>query len=258
MKKLIFSSTLLFLACTTFGQINAIDFTANDCNGTSHNLFTELDAGKVVVIAWVMPCTSCITDPLAANTIVQGYATSNPGQVLFYLADDFANTSCVGLTAWANNYAMTGVTTFSDAALDMTDYGTIGMPKIVVLGGTNHNVYYNENSSSFGIKTAIDQALANAPVGVDEKLNTNVVLKTFPNPAKRVLNVNYILTETSVVSMDIINIIGSNTMHITNQQLNKAGTQNTQIDISSLSNGVYFLKINTTKEETTVKFVVSQ
>ena len=45
----------LFISVLALPQTNATDFSVDDCNGEFHNLFTELDAGKVVVIAWVMP-----------------------------------------------------------------------------------------------------------------------------------------------------------------------------------------------------------
>ena len=142
----------------------ATDFTANDCDGVQHNLFTELDAKTIVILAWVMPCATCVTDPLATFNIVQTYATSHPGQIAFYLVDDYANTACSGFDAWANFYGLGATTKFSDASISMSDYGTDGMPKIVVLGGSNHQVYFNKNSSSEGVKEAIDQALADNPI----------------------------------------------------------------------------------------------
>ena len=142
----------------------ATDFKANDCDGVQHNLFAELDAKTIVILAWVMPCATCVTDPLATFNIVQTYATSHPGQIAFYLVDDYANTPCSGFDAWANFYGLGTTTKFSDASISMSDYGTDGMPKIVVLGGSNHQVYFNKNSSSVGVKEAIDQALADNPI----------------------------------------------------------------------------------------------
>lgn len=56
MKKLLLAfSQLLLSGFMAFGQTTATDFTVNDCGGTSHNLFTELDAGKVIVLCWPMP-----------------------------------------------------------------------------------------------------------------------------------------------------------------------------------------------------------
>ena len=80
-----------------FSQNNATDFTALDCDGVSHHLFSELDSGKVIVIAWVMPCGPCGSIALDAYTASLGYAISNPGRVEFYLVDDFANTDCASL-----------------------------------------------------------------------------------------------------------------------------------------------------------------
>lgn len=85
-RKLLLSFTLLASAMIMNGQ-TAVDFTVNDCAGTSHHLFGELDAGKVVVIAFVDPCASCIAPSGTALGIVQSFASSYPGRVLYYLSD---------------------------------------------------------------------------------------------------------------------------------------------------------------------------
>ena len=60
MKKYIFKSLLLmFFANISFAQKTPTDFTTDDCNGVSHNLFDELNDGNVIVISWVMPCGPC-------------------------------------------------------------------------------------------------------------------------------------------------------------------------------------------------------
>ena len=105
MKKYILKSLLvLFVSNVSFAQTTATDFTTNDCNGLSHHLFDELDNGNVIVISWVMPCSPCATYSLPAYSAVQSFATSHPGQVHFYMADDYANTSCSSLSGWGNNY----------------------------------------------------------------------------------------------------------------------------------------------------------
>ena len=72
-----------------YAQTNATDFTTDDCNGTSHTLFDELDDDKVIVIAWVMPCTPCATYAGYASNAVQSFATSHPGRVKYYLASKY-------------------------------------------------------------------------------------------------------------------------------------------------------------------------
>lgn len=55
MKRLILLSLGILFSAVIFSQTIATDFSVDDCSGNFVNLFTELDAGKVVVIAWVMP-----------------------------------------------------------------------------------------------------------------------------------------------------------------------------------------------------------
>ena len=68
-------STLLLLAggfTGTQAQTTALDFTANDCAGMSHTLFSDLDAGNAVVIDLVMMgCPSCgpATQSISANVL---------------------------------------------------------------------------------------------------------------------------------------------------------------------------------------------
>ena len=142
MKKYILKSLLvLFVANISFAQTTATDFITNDCNGITHNLFDSLDAGNVIVICWVMPCTPCATYAGYASDAVQSFATSHPGRVKYYLADDYANNTCSYLSGWASNYNIATDAFFSTTDLDMLDYGTVGMPKVVVLGkNTHHNI----------------------------------------------------------------------------------------------------------------------
>jgi len=142
----------------------AVNFNSVDCNGVRHDLFTELNDKTIVVIAWVMPCSTCIADPLATLNILEDYEAIHPGRIVFYLVDDYADTSCDNLSGWANFYGLGNTTKFSDPTIKMSDYGVDGMPKIVVLGGANHQVYFNKNKSSEGIREVLDKALADNPV----------------------------------------------------------------------------------------------
>jgi hypothetical protein len=142
----------------------AADFIAEDCNGVSHHLFEELDAGKIVVLAWIMPCNTCITDPLNAYNLAQSYASTNPDRVVFYLADDYADSPCAAITGFGNFYGMTDCDKFASAAVNMDAYGAVGMPKIAVFGGAEHLVYYNQNQTTDGLKAAIDKAIADNPL----------------------------------------------------------------------------------------------
>ena len=249
----LFLVLIFFNSINFFSQTTATDFTAPDCNGLTHNLFSELDSGKVIVIAWVMPCLTCITDPLAAFAEVQNYSSSHPDKVRFYMVDDYANTSCSTLSSWAVNYGMDNCVKFSDPSISMSDYGVNGMPKIVVLAGLDHKVYFNENSSHQGIDVAISQAVNSTEIV--ESTNSDFELKIYPNPSKNNLNIELSNKVYNEFKFEIINILGesisvSNNPFIVENKVN--------IDISSLKNGVYILKTSSGIMEQSKTFIVSK
>ena len=223
-------------------QNNATDFTALDCDGISHHLFSELDSGKVIVIAWVMPCGPCGSIALDAYTTSLGYANSNPGRVEFYLVDDFANTDCASLFAWADNFGMGNCTRFSDPNIDMGDYGQIGMPKIVVLGGAGHYVYFNENSSTQNINSAIDLALTGAAVTTRINNKEEIInFHCYPNPANGIFKINYSFKNKSNWKIELYNLIGEKILEeqLISEILNGEYSINTQ----NLPNGTYLVRL---------------
>jgi hypothetical protein len=254
MKKYILKSLLvLFAANISFAQTTATDFITNDCNGITHNLFDSLDAGNVIVICWVMPCTPCATYAGYASDAVQSFATSHPGRVKYYLADDYANSTCSYLLGWASNYNIATDAFFSTTDLDMLDYGTVGMPKVVVLGKNTHTIYYNENdnkTTQIGVENAITLALTSS-TGIDEQAENNLNLTAYPNPTTGTINVEY--NSQTPVQFNVINMLGENVL-----SQNTNNTKNTTIDVSSLTKGLYILQMTTDSKTTSLKFTLNK
>ena len=251
----LFAGLILILNYNTlFTQTYATDFTAADCNGLYHNLFSELDSGKVIVIAWVMPCLTCITDPLAAFAEVQNYEVTHPDKVRFYMADDYANTNCSTLSSWALNYGMGNCVKFSDPTISMGDYGVNGMPKIVVLAGLDHKIYFNENSSHQGIENAISQAINSTSINMD--LSDILEPKVYPNPSKNNLTLEFSDVSIGNLKVEIINILGEVVFDLnTNRSLTQ---DNINIDVSKFQNGVYILKTSSKFSQKSKTFIVSK
>ncbi len=257
MKKNILTLSLLFLTGIYAFAQTATDFTVNDCNGTSHHFFGELDAGKVVVISFVMPCGACIGPSLSAKSTVANYASSNPGRVVFYLVDDVADNPCSTLSSWASTNGMSGVTTFSNAAFTQTTYGSGGMPKIVVVGGSNHSVFFTQNGSlnTSNLTSAINSALL--ATGVNEQKNGNFQLNVYPNPAVDKLSVDYMLYQSTDVNMCIYNMLGAKVKSFPVEK-QTAGKHETQLDFGPLSNGVYFLKLSAGEASQIIRFTIAR
>ena len=234
-----------------YAQTTATNFTTDDCDGISHSLFDELDNGNVIVIAWVMPCAPCAINALPAYSAVQSFASSHPGKVHFYLVDDFANTACATLTNWGNSNGMPLNTTFSSSDISMSDYGTNGMPKVAVLGGSDHTIFLNNNDAAIkfiGVQGAINDAL-NATLGIEQAESSHFQLLTFPNPVNNILNVINTKVHSEKITYRIIDVLGKTV--IQDKKLT------TSIDVSSLNNGNYFLKVSSETSSESIPFVVN-
>jgi hypothetical protein len=223
----------------------ATDFTANDCNGTSHNLFTELNAGKVIVLCWVMPCGACTGPALTTYNVVQSYQGSNPNKVYMYTCDDYANTNCTALNSWATGAGVAQQTwslRFSNAVIDMANYGSAGMPKIVVIG-PNHTVFYNVNNTvnSANLQNAINAALSTT--GNIEHNNTASFLNILPNPAGSTAEIKFNLIKSSDIALELYNLEGKMVQQIFSGKLN-AGENKIPVNLEKLTDGMYLVKFS--------------
>lgn len=258
MKKILLSLSILLSSSIAFFGQTATDFTVTDCASTSHHLFAELDAGKVVVLVWVMPCSSCIGPAQTAFYAAQSFQSSYPGRVLYYLVDDLGG-SCSTLNGWASTNSITPNSAFANTGnvIKMTDYGASGMPKVVVLGGAAHTVFDNEINSfnSSTLTTGITNALA-APNSINEKTNANFELTLFPNPATNIAKAAYTLEQTADVSFLVYNILGEKVKTIATEK-QTIGKHETQINMESLSDGVYFIQLKVADKTEVLKFSIT-
>jgi hypothetical protein len=260
MKKILLINALVcFSVGIIFAQTTATDFTTNDCNGISHQLFTDLDAGNVIVIGWVMPCGPCATYTIPAYSAVQSFATSHPGRVHFYLVDDYANTACPTLVNWGNSNNMPLNTAFSSSDISMSDYGTNGMPKVVVLGGNDHLVYLNKNDDKINfsdVQTAINDALS-APLGIEQSVSNEFEISSYPNPVNNVLNVSYSNIKFDIINFTIVDVLGKVVLKVEENSSSSTEKLIKSINVSTLNNGNYFLKISSGVVVESIPFVVS-
>jgi hypothetical protein len=157
------------------------------------------------------------------------------------------------LSGWASTYNIATDAFFSTTDLDMLDYGTVGMPKVVVLGKNTHTIYYNENdnkTTQIGVENAITLALTSS-TGIDEQAENNLNLTAYPNPTTGIINVEY--NSQTPVQFDVINMLGENVL-----SQNTNNHKNTTIDVSSLTKGLYFLQMTTDSKTTSLKFTLNK
>jgi hypothetical protein len=242
MKREILSIILAVIASIAISQ-TATNFTCNDCKDNLHDLFTELDAGKVIVLCWVMPCGSCAGPAITTYNVVESYQANYPNTVYMYLCDDYANTNCTSLTSWANGYNITNPTFFSNTAIKMEDYGSPGMPKIVVIAGPDHAVLYNAVNSVNAslLQGAIDSALSS--IGISERENNLESIFVSPNPVNGFSVLTCNLNKDALIKIKVMNQEGRLLRNVFSGTLTR-GENRVELNLSSFNPGIYFINFD--------------
>ncbi|MBL7681894.1 MAG: T9SS type A sorting domain-containing protein [Flavipsychrobacter sp.] len=259
MKKIIMAVSLLLTVTSVLNaQTTATNFTAQDCSSTNRTLFTELNNGKIVVLVWVMPCGSCINGAKAAYNAAQSFATSHPGKVLYYMADDLGDATCSDLSTWITSNSIGNVsnmTLFSNAGnvIKESDFGGTGMPHVVVIGGTDHKIYYNKKNSATndlsGITTAINSAIAGT-TGIAEVVN-EISFGVSPNPAQSTITI----TSTNAIKKVVVMSMSGQVMK---EETYANGKINPTISLSALATGVYSIKVTDITNKSAVEKIVKE
>lgn len=226
---------LLSLICAASigaqAQTTAVDFSADDCDGNSHQLFSELEAGDVVILELVMMgCQPCVTAAQSLTTNVLPNV-SDPTRVKLYSIGFSNSVTCAQMNNWKSTNGFTH-TVFAGMSNLTTYYGGMGMPTIAIVGGVNHGVYYSELGHSNGdnpaILAAIEAALSG--VGMEETTTTSVVIH--PNPAEDVLNFD----RGAWTQARILDLQGREVMNV------KINTS--KLDVAVLQSGMYVLQLS--------------
>jgi thiol-disulfide isomerase/thioredoxin len=246
MKGYIFLLVLCIKTLVVFhagAQEYAMDFVQTDCKGVEHHLYSELDAGKVIVLDFVMlGCAPCIWATKDMDTIVSSYASAHPGRVSIY-AFSYENThTCEQMFEWRATGGFSDVTLFTQGAEMVTYYGGMGMPTIVVTGSSMHKVFYNgfgySSAQDSMIIAAIDAALVYDQSGLDDGTSPDE-FKIYPT-----LFSDRIFIETGKEfhgsELILCDINGRKVM-------SKAIRANSRVSIptSELSKGIYFARYKT-------------
>jgi hypothetical protein len=247
MKQRILSVVVFFLSVTgsVFAQSVAQDWTKSDCSGKTHHLFDELDNGKVVLMQFdMMNCTYCTAAAYNTDQIIKDFQVSNPGRVVMYSMGYNNATTCDLMKSWVSTNKFS-FDIIEKCPEDVTYYGGMGMPTIVVTGGWDHKVYYNKlgfnTSDNASIKAAINAALLKA--GIDEPKTDLSEFALFPNPAGIQARLSYTVGSGQMVQIDLFDMLGNKVRNIANE-VQAAGLHTAEIYTSGLSNGMYIVRIN--------------
>ena len=139
----------------------------------------------------------------------------------------------------------------------MSDYGTPGMPKVVVVGDVNHAVFFNANDVVNGnaLQTAINTAINATLTGLDETAYPFGTTNLYPNPAGNITSLTFSIEEAKAMMVDLYDFSGKRVKELVYVSLAK-GQNTIEISTESLENGLYFLKLSDGTNSTLVKLTV--
>jgi len=202
-------------------------------------------------------CSWSITDE--AGTVVASHdfniGTVNNPVVEAGIADNSAWTADVYLPS-TGCYSFNAADSYGDGFYDMqwgaAANGNMTVRTVNDAGNTFSTIWSYDGSYDFSEAAA--PANVNTVVGIEE-VNLSAGVSVYPNPANDFINVAYGLTNNSVVTVDVINVLGERVMtEYVGSQV--AGNYTSRLDVSNLSAGVYMLNVTINGTVNTVRVSV--
>lgn len=138
---------------------------------------------------------------------------------------------------------------------NVTPYSGVQTNSLAIKGVDDgyHNFQYRCVVSLAGCETTSSIGVITINISVGE-IAKDINLKLYPNPTSSLLSLDINLDKPQQVSYSVTDVLGKE--HIAPVKFMADGIQHHKVDVSTLSKGVYFLKLQTTDSERTIRFVV--
>lgn len=243
--KLFLISSILFGGLNASSQTTGMDFNIVDCNGSPQHLFADLDAGQVVIIEFFMTsCGSCVVAGDALEAMKTDLLVEFPGMIKSYSFGYNNSYSCATVNGWVTTNGYSSIPSDSGAA-QVAYYGGFGMPTIVILGGTSHDIL-GTTYVGFSISdtTAMAQDIRDffGTAGIES--STQIAnMNIYPNPANNAFQLDFTLLQESDVAMELVDMSGRVILTMPTEQI-AAGFVTRTINVSDIQTGNYLLRLS--------------
>lgn len=261
MTKSIFLSLTFLLAFSFANAQTALQFSGQDCNGNSVDLFADLDAGKAVVLHFYMPnCGSCPPPALKMQQMANNINAQFPGMVKGYAFPFQNTTTCAYSASWVTDNNLSALYAPMDSgAAGVAHYGGFGMPTVVVLGGADHRVLFATQSfltaDTIEIRDSIVALLQGTPSAVHELPVAVTAFSVFPNPAGNNASVQLTLKDPTDLVIEVTDITGKQVAMVANEKA--SGVVTKQFSTANLPNGNYLVRLQANGGSATQKLTVA-
>lgn len=262
MKKIITSIAVCLAAASSMAQVGATapDFTVTDINGTTHNLYTYLNSGKVVLLdvsaTWCGPCWNFHNAHYLEDLYAEfGPAGTNEVVVLFYEGDATTAANALNGTGGSTQGDWVTGTPYpiineSPVQLSMSIYAPLGFPTINVISCADKKIKWDLWDSQVQGNTA--QSLANMRTKVQEAIdacaavagiseNSIIEAKVAPNPATDMTSILFSAESNQTGTIQLYGVSGQLIQTTTHEIV--SGNNEIAVDLSGVQAGSYFIKL---------------
>ena len=126
---------------------------------------------------------------------------------------------------------------------------------------TYHKVITLNNSQYTGLDFVVDSAKINpipsSATGIKTMSNAVNQIQLYPNPAKNKVSIQYNLQSTSLVSIDIIDVIGQTVKTVLPALEQSADNYKINAPLDELKAGMYFVKVKINQSESTLRLMIT-
>lgn len=250
---------LMFTVVISNAQTTAMQINGVDCNNNPVDLFAELNAGKAAVVFFYMPnCGTCPPVAQKIQTMANNIMNTYPGMVKGYAFPFQNSTTCTYSSSWVTNNNLPMYAPMDSGAVPVAYYGGFGMPTVVLLGGADHRVMFSTMSFLTGDTAIMRDSILNllGPASVNNMNSAVSSVNLFPNPVNEQVNVELNIVQSSVVTIEVVNVLGE----VVNSVYSAAtapGILRKEIATAELANGTYFVRITDGENIQNQKFTVA-
>ena len=93
-------------------------------------------------------------------------------------------------------------------------------------------------------------------LNIENSENNSNSFNVYPNPAKDILNINYNISNDGIVNIELYNVLGDKVLNLITNQLK--GSHFSNVNISSLSSGIYTCKMKFNDDIIVKRFIISK
>ncbi len=253
-----FSFALLFVFTISSAQTTAMQINGLDCNGNAHDLFSELDAGKAVILHFFMPsCGSCPPPAQKIQAMANNIMNTYPGMITAYAMPYQNSTTCSYTSTWCSTNNLSLYMPYDSGATQVAYYGGFGMPTVVLLGGTDHRVMYSSLNFVTSDTTEMrDSILALfGPLTSGQRLkNEESAFNIYPNPSNENVSMQIDIKRGGNVKIEILNLSGE-IVEFDESRI-ASGLYLKEFNTSFLPSGIYLARVSTNGNFLTKKFSI--